>query len=212
MKLLLILCLGPAIAMAGRIELQDGSVVSGTVVAVVPAVVQVETGTGTVSIPLDSLAIQSQRAILGREGDSIALKEAYQLINAQKQLIAALNDSLRLKGAAMPGLEKHLQPARLPSPISYGVRAPQNVPQETDAMPSSLLAGIKAKAEFDHPGDPSTQLYVVTTNVESWKKLKTFPDSSTKRKAAADFPLDFTTQLYVVETAEKAARDLSNVR
>jgi hypothetical protein len=41
----------------------------------------------------------------------------------------------------------------------------------TDNIPPHILADIRRKAALDHPGDYSTQLYVVNTQCDAYREL-----------------------------------------
>jgi TolA-binding protein len=208
-KASLLLLASVSLAIAGEIEMADGTKMQGKILRVIPAQVEIETPHGVVKLPETALkkVVQKsevkQTAVPSPELDDLkkTLERREHLISLQKQLIETLKQQVDLANDATR------QAGGRPIAVT-----PTPIPSDDGEIPATVLSRLKSKAAVDHPGDPSTQLYVVKTNVEAWKKLKTFPDSSTKRKAAEDFPLDFSTQLYVVEEAQKAERDLSNIR
>lgn len=69
------------------------------------------------------------------------------------------------------------------------------------------IAGIKKRAAQEHPGDFSTQRYVINEQVKALTRLRNFSDPSVPDDvirevlsiAANDHPSDFSTQLYVVQ-------------
>ena len=71
---------------------------------------------------------------------------------------------------------------------------------------SEVLQIVQARAAAEHPGDFSTQKYVVDNQINDWRTLQNFADSevpanillSILRRAGEDHPDDYSTQLYVV--------------
>jgi len=201
----------PGCIYAAEMKTVDGATVEGEVVRIVPATVEIKTQYGTSAIPLASLTPSSQTQALGKLSDAEkiskmkgALDEASELLKKfDPEEVGRLRHINELQEKLIENLKGQL--GRLEGkgsePVSMSTGVPDNV-----------VAALKSDAASKHPGDPSTQLYVVRKNIAAYLKLLEIPDSPAKRKAAQDHPYDFSTQLYVVTSASKAQSELSGVR
>ena len=77
----------------------------------------------------------------------------------------------------------------------------------TPDLPGELLEGIRRRAAEDHPGDYSTQLFVINQQIAAYQELQEYECLPTvaldvfqrlKGNAGRDHPWDYSTQLYVV--------------
>lgn len=75
---------------------------------------------------------------------------------------------------------------------------------------------IKSKAAEDHPGDFSTQKYVISEEMSSYNTINSFSDNSIPsdvlegifNEAKNDHPNDFSTQLYVIKEQVSAWKSI----
>lgn len=88
-----------------------------------------------------------------------------------------------------------------------GASSTLQLQERADLSDQDVLKIIKRKAAEEHPGDFSTQQYVVRQELNAWNSLKNFNDSEVPKdiidqvikQAASEHPDDLSTQLYVVK-------------
>lgn len=95
--------------------------------------------------------------------------------------------------------------------------ADTNLSVKKSQTEESVIQGIKARAAAEHPGDFSTQRYVINEQIKSLRQLQNYTDPTVPievinevlETAALEHPGDFSTQLYVVKDQLSSWKQLS---
>ena len=104
------------------------------------------------------------------------------------------------------------------APKSTPPPLPTSRPTSSKA-PDSVMQGIRALAQRDHPSDFSTQRFVIEKQIEAYRVLQHLsppevPSSifaTIAAEAAADHPDDYSTQLFVIEKQIDAYLELNSI-
>lgn len=119
----------------------------------------------------------------------------------QKRVDQILSLSIEEKGSARANM---VVPVRA---ILEGSRGLAAEAAGTPDSPEAVQEIIRNAAAEEHPGDFSTQRYVINEQLKDWNALREFTDpalppetlEAIMRQAASEHPRDFSTQLYVVK-------------